>query len=381
MPKINFGLSRQEFFDKYYDKKWYLQRNSFTPDKFDWTHLDDSLFAWEPKDKEIRLFKGGPMPLESFTESYAELNEFRTRIVKDKLYRSMLEGATLVLNKLQQHSPIINDYSMTVAQFSGEKTNVNAYAAFGGDGSFGKHWDTHDVFVLQLMGRKHWKLYQPTFEKPLAHQTSAAHKHECPEEPVLDTILEAGDLLYIPRGWWHEGLPLENEPTFHIAVGTFPNRVSDYLNWICTTQLSKHVEGRLSLNFNLNNTNALSLMTEKVIELLNNPENFQLFYEAVAENQRVRSRFSLADILPNQASDTDVNKSFLGARLNTFIPPPTDKDKPLVVNGFKLNVDAQSRDFITEIGNNHNNKEVYTFKQRKLLEHLSKHDVVELLGK
>ena len=37
-------------------------------------------------------------------------------------------------------------------------------------------------------------------------------------EPILDVILEAGDLLYFPRGTIHQGRTLEDAHSMHITV-------------------------------------------------------------------------------------------------------------------------------------------------------------------
>ena len=74
---------------------------------------------------------------------------------------------------------------------------------------------------MQLLGRKRWILRKPNFEFPLyMQQTKNFPDIKEPEEIYMDVILEAGDILYIPRGWWHDPLPLDEE-TFHLAVATF----------------------------------------------------------------------------------------------------------------------------------------------------------------
>jgi len=384
MVHINLGMDRKTFFEKYYDKNWFLQRQAFKPGAFSWSDLDDALYGWEPQERQINLFKNGPVPAEQFTETYVDANDQRTRIVKDVLYKFLKDGATLVLNKLQLHSPVIHDYCMNLAQFIGEKTNANAYAAFGGDGSFGKHWDTHGVFVLQLIGRKHWRVYAPTFEQPLAHQKSTHHKADCPKEPVLDTILEAGDLLYIPRGWWHDALPMEGQPTFHIAVGTFPIKVIDYLFWLCSNKLTEHIGGRQSLNAYSDIQTPIANVTEKLSELLSDPIMLQEFQQAVHEQQRVRSRFNIAELAEHYAENSSENMKNPIARLNTFTPI-SNQQESVMINGFKLNLDASSREFLVTLGQrnfpeNNEEEKVYSLKQRQLLKQLSEYDVVELIN-
>ncbi|HSI44605.1 MAG TPA: cupin domain-containing protein [Methylophilus sp.] len=244
--------------------------------------------------------------------------------------------------------------------------------------SFGKHWDTHDVFILQLSGRKHWKVYQPTFEQPLAHQKSTNHKAECPEIPVLDNVLEAGDLLYIPRGWWHEALPIDAVQTFHIAVSTYPPRVIDYLIWLCAKQLPDYIEGRQSLNAYSDVQSSLDAVIKTVNQLAADRNNLQAFYQAHAEQQRIHSRFAIADLAKKYSVDAQETRQNKSPRLNNFLPIK-HLQQHLVVNGFKLNLDEPHFNFISKLNerlylNKNAEKEIYSPKQ------LSEFDVVEFVS-
>lgn len=384
MTGIHFGVDRQEFFDNVYGKKWLLQRQALSVLRLTWKNVDFALYALENASTQIKLYKEGAVDPSQYTEIYWELGEQRTRIVKDILYRYLKDGATLVLNKLQLYMPEINDYCMDVAQFVGEKTNANSYIAFGGKGTFGKHWDTHDVFALQLIGRKRWRLYQPTFELPLNHQTSLNHKAECPPEPVLDTVLEAGDMLYIPRGWWHEALPIEGEETFHIAIGTFPPKFLDYLVWLCVSRLPDCIESRQAINSYLDAAGPYNDFAQTVQSMLVQPEHLEAFCLAFAEQQRVKSRFNIAGVSPAAARDSQQSDSVPKVRINSFYPLSSGQET-LLVNGFKLNLDSISSSFLADIGSfkdiqdNHiNDFDNMSEKQMQLLEQLSVLDVIEI---
>lgn len=381
MSLIHFGIDRTQFFDTHYQNQWWLKRQVLSENCLSWKHIDRALYAMENANTRIKLFKDGPVDPGCYTEPYWELGEQRARIVKDVLYRYLTDGATLVLNKLQLYLPEINDYCLEVAQFVGEKTNANAYAAFGGDGSFGKHWDTHDVFALQLIGRKRWRIYQPTFELPLNHQTSLNHKAECPGEPVLDTVLAAGDLLYIPRGWWHEALPIAGDETFHIAIGTFPPKLLDYLLWLCGNRLPDLVESRGSINPYLNTKDLIESFTSLLQSTLAEPENLNNFYSAVTEQQRVKSRFNISSLSPTRASD-NTNLFRKKIRINSFLPLANDQNT-LLANGFKINLDTESAEFLAGISSADDlpaskDTNQLSDKESQLLKQLSTLDLIEL---
>jgi hypothetical protein len=84
-----------------------------------------------------------------------------------------------------------------------------------------------DALVLQVEGRKRWRLYDAVVEQPrpdLKFKPTAAEIGE----PFVDFVLEAGDLLYLPSGLVHEARTLgggeeEEEgagpPSLHLTLG------------------------------------------------------------------------------------------------------------------------------------------------------------------
>jgi hypothetical protein len=81
------------------------------------------------------------------------------------------------------------------------------------------HYDTHDVFVLQAGGSKHWRLYGSPVKLPLSF-----HKWTRSSEigdPIEEFDLEAGDLLYIPRGFLHDAAT-NAAVSLHLTIGSHP---------------------------------------------------------------------------------------------------------------------------------------------------------------
>ncbi|MDQ4129778.1 MAG: cupin domain-containing protein, partial [Actinomycetota bacterium] len=82
------------------------------------------------------------------------------------------------------------------------------------------HHDTHDVFVLQGAGRKLWRIYEPVLELPLKSQRWSSELGD-PGEPATELLLDAGDTLYLPRGWPHEAESLDAD-SLHLTIGLHP---------------------------------------------------------------------------------------------------------------------------------------------------------------
>ena len=69
-------------------------------------------------------------------------------------------------------------------------------------GGVGPHVDSYDVFLLQLHGKRRWRVertHDPRFREGLPLKILQRF------EPQHDWVLEPGDMLYLPPGWGHDG--------------------------------------------------------------------------------------------------------------------------------------------------------------------------------
>lgn len=80
--------------------------------------------------------------------------------------------------------------------------HANAYLTPGGFPGFTPHYDAHEVFVLQIAGAKHWRIFDPPLPLPHRTQTFTPIGYDLPA-PMLEIDLNPGDLLYLPRGYVH----------------------------------------------------------------------------------------------------------------------------------------------------------------------------------
>ena len=76
-----------------------------------------------------------------------------------------------------------------------------SYATPGG--GVGPHFDSYDVFLLQASGRRRWKIGRQT---DLSLQQGVPLKILQNFEPDEEFVLEAGDMLYLPPAYAHEGI-------------------------------------------------------------------------------------------------------------------------------------------------------------------------------
>lgn len=70
-------------------------------------------------------------------------------------------------------------------------------------GGVGPHFDSYDVFLLQASGRRRWRIGR---QKDLTLQEGVPLKILQNFEPEEEFLLEAGDMLYLPPRYAHDGL-------------------------------------------------------------------------------------------------------------------------------------------------------------------------------
>lgn len=92
--------------------------------------------------------------------------------------------------------------------FFGSVIGANVYLTPSNSQGFAPHFDDIDAFVCQVSGRKRWRVYAPRGDghDSLPRRSSVDFtEEEMNSVPVLhDTVLEPGDLLYLPRGTIHQ---------------------------------------------------------------------------------------------------------------------------------------------------------------------------------
>jgi bifunctional lysine-specific demethylase and histidyl-hydroxylase NO66 len=131
------------------------------------------------------------------------------------VYRAYEAGATVVVNAVHRRSAVVGRLCRNLTAELHHPVGANYYLSPREAQGFRCHVDDHDVFILQLHGSKQWRIGSPSYELPLA-----GSRRDAPAtivEPV-DLTLAAGDVLYIPRGFPHEG-KTSTASSLHLTVG------------------------------------------------------------------------------------------------------------------------------------------------------------------
>ncbi len=174
----------------------------------------------------LRVVKdGSPIEASRYTRAGGVGAEIADQVADDLVLKLILDGATLVLQGLHRIWPPIIDFAGQLSDDLGHPVQVNAYVTPAASQGFAAHYDVHDVFVLQLAGRKRWVVHPPVLALPLRSQPGSERGAEVTSaasgRAVLDEVLCPGDALYLPRGFVHSARAL-GEVSAHLTVGLHP---------------------------------------------------------------------------------------------------------------------------------------------------------------
>lgn len=171
----------------------------------------------------LRVAKDGQLvPAARFTGGGGAGAEIGDQVLDERVLELYAGGATLVLQGLHRTWPALIDFTRDLGTAVGQPLQVNAYLTPAGSQGFATHYDTHDVFVLQVDGRKHWRIHPPVLPDPLEKQPWGGRADEVSATArgpaALDVVLAPGDALYLPRGWLHSAQAQESS-SLHLTVG------------------------------------------------------------------------------------------------------------------------------------------------------------------
>ncbi|MCY4563370.1 MAG: hypothetical protein OXE40_02690, partial [Gammaproteobacteria bacterium] len=223
-----------EFFGEYYGQK--PLHIPGEPHKFaevmSWDGLNQALAinAFWTKDN-LRLYQDiAAVPAEKYCRSVPGLG---TRVLRPdpELVKSHLSrGASLVLNSIDTLTPGIQSVADVLERALLGYTQLNLYCSFAEHKAFDSHFDTHEVFALHTEGEKTWNVYEGRLDNPIHHPTflelTAEQHRRNRRDLLMEVHMTPGDLLYIPRGQYHDALA-SSDASLHLTFGVIPLRGID----------------------------------------------------------------------------------------------------------------------------------------------------------
>lgn len=217
-------VSKQDFFENYWEKKPLLinrENSEYFQNLLSSTQIEEMVSTLDPKRNEFDLVNADEqVKRQLFIDEDGRVNA-------SGVFKLFDQGSTMILQRLhRRHVELARFCAAMEAEFN-HPFQTNIYFTPALAKGFKVHYDTHDVFVMQVEGDKDWSIYNRAVELPISGQHFQRDQHEVGEE-TMSFHLKAGDVLYIPRGWMHDARSLESN-SLHITVGVLTYSWADFI--------------------------------------------------------------------------------------------------------------------------------------------------------
>ena len=193
----------------------------------DWDRFNallDQTSIWTAQSLKI-LYNGQRVPPPQYCHDAATASGTVNRPSPAKVSVLLAQGASLVLDEVQDLVPSIQALTPALGRAFAGQVSANLYCSFGGVQAFGTHFDLHHVFAVQCEGEKVWTLYSNRADAPTtfpvdSEATRAALAAN--RGPAMTQVrMRPGDVLYLPRGWYHDALATEGA-SLHVTYSITP---------------------------------------------------------------------------------------------------------------------------------------------------------------
>lgn len=111
-------------------------------------------------------------------------------------------GWTLLVQGVDQHVDAVHELLKRFRFVPDARLDDLMISWASEGGGVGPHFDSYDVFLLQASGQRRWRIGR---QKDLTLQPGMPLKILQNFEPEEEHVLEAGDMLYLPPRWAHDG--------------------------------------------------------------------------------------------------------------------------------------------------------------------------------
>jgi bifunctional lysine-specific demethylase and histidyl-hydroxylase MINA len=327
----------KEFFSNNFGKN-YLHKKNILQNSQDTMSLDilNELLSiksnWTNKNFKMILDRQ-PINYSKFSSLSLEHSAEILRPDVDKVQNWISKGSSLVLNEIEKLTNKLQDIVNELQNLTNGKCQGNLYFSMQSRQAFGPHCDDHDVFAIHFEGEKVWNIYENVEKNPINHpmfKYSAEERVKKAGKLIDQITLQSGDLLYLPRGQYHDALASQNG-AIHIAFGLTYFKPIDLMSilwekFIVNEFMRQDIEKDLT---NESLKNSLKKMSLEISTIINNPQNINLASHCIKNWPYHHKDYSLKDITLKGKSYT-VQKSITINKNGNDIFLSNGKDKVLI---------------------------------------------------
>ena len=219
----------------------------------------------------------------------------------EKVQNWVSKGASIILNDIDKANSGLINISNQLQDITNGRCQGNLYFSMQSRQAFGPHCDDHDVFAIHFEGEKVWNIYENIENNPINHPL---FKYS-PEERIkkagrmIDQItLKPGDLLYLPRGQYHDALASKSG-SIHIAFGLTYFKPIDLMGVIWEKLI---LNDFMRTDFNKNPTkenlkNNLKTLSKELEKIIDNDQTKEVLFDSIQKWPYKIKNYSLNHIV------------------------------------------------------------------------------------
>jgi len=236
----------EDFLKDYWEKKPLVVRRSDA----DFYGGVFSLATMKEVLKGNELYFEGDVNVCRYVDNEKELLNEDRQITAEDVDELMEQKATFQFHHPQRYVDELWNVMEKLETYFGSLVGSNVYITPKDSQGLAPHCDDVEIFVMQLEGKKEWKLYKPMVE--LSRDYTQDLLQEDIGEPTMTVTLEPGDMLYFPRGVIHQARTIGESHSTHISVSTYQqNTWGDFMNHAVTQAIEKGLEEDVSIRSGL----------------------------------------------------------------------------------------------------------------------------------
>ena len=178
--------------------------------------LVESGAPWQFRRMPEIYLDGERVPHDDLVTTYMDMDGREARAPRLKRIKALLEtGATVNAFGQESHFPRLAEARARFAAAFGAEVEIATFYSQDGHQGLAPHYDCVEVFVLQIAGSKRWHVSSQRVTSPVVGYGTGTWFD--PSAPHAQIDLEPGDMLYIPRGTFHQAIAQSAE-SLHVTV-------------------------------------------------------------------------------------------------------------------------------------------------------------------
>ena len=255
----------------------------------------------------------------------------------NKVESLISKGASIILNDINRLNSDLINVTKELQELTNGKCQANLYFSMKSQQALGPHCDEHDVFAIHFEGEKIWNIYENIDIAPINHpmfKYSAEERIERAGKLIDQIVLKPGDLLYLPRGQYHDALASKSGAV-HIAFGLTYFKPIDLLSliwerFIVSDFMRKDIKKNASKEYLKEQLKSIS---NELSAIINTEEIADIFYDNIKSWSYPIKEYSIRNLI-SQGRNYKVSKLIKLIKIGKESFLTNGKDKVMIPDNY-----------------------------------------------